>query len=106
MSTGWSFSSPWVPLLARNGRQAGLEGCGDRGVEASPEQVNANGQWRREEPCGRSTCLETSVRRGGHAEGGRLTNAARISTVPRSWAEVIWAAYFRSSVELMHYSLN
>jgi hypothetical protein len=28
-----------------------------------------------------------------HAEGGRHKNAGRISTVSRSWAGVIWAAF-------------
>jgi hypothetical protein len=37
--------------------------------------------------------------RGGPAEGGRPNNAARISTVSRSWAGVIWAAFFRCSVD-------
>ena len=40
--------------------------------------------------------------RGGTAEGGRPNNAAWISTVSRSWAGVIWAAFFRCSVE--HYN--
>jgi hypothetical protein len=36
------------------------------------------------------------------AGGGRPKNAARISSVLRSWAGVIWAAFFRCSVE--HYN--
>jgi hypothetical protein len=36
------------------------------------------------------------------AGGGRPKNAARISSVSRSWAGVIWAAFFRCSVE--HYN--
>ena len=36
------------------------------------------------------------------AGGGRPKNAARISFVSRSWAGVIWAAFFRCSVE--HYN--
>jgi hypothetical protein len=37
--------------------------------------------------------------RGGIAEGVRPNNAARISTVSRSWAGVLWAVFFRCSVE-------
>ena len=37
--------------------------------------------------------------RGGPTEGGRPNNAARISTVSRSWAGVIGAAFVRCSVE-------
>jgi hypothetical protein len=36
------------------------------------------------------------------AGGGRPKNAAHISTVSRSWAGVIWAAFFRCCVE--HYN--
>jgi hypothetical protein len=44
------------------------------------------------------TCAIGSFTQCVFAGGGRPKNAARISTVSRSWAGVIWAAFFRCSV--------